>query len=49
MDHLAPTFFHKRRVFMEREGHDPIPETISVSAPDRTIHQSELDGALHPA
>jgi hypothetical protein len=22
---------------MEREGHDPIPETISVSAPDRTV------------
>jgi len=30
---------------MERDGHYAIPETISVPAPDRTIHQSELDGA----
>ncbi len=40
MDHLA---------FMEREGHNAIFETNSVSAPDRTIHQSELDEAFQPA
>jgi hypothetical protein len=34
---------------MERKRRDSIPETISVSVPDRTIRQSELDGALHPA
>jgi hypothetical protein len=48
MGHLAPHFPQTSRV-MEREGHDPIPETISVSAPERTIRQSELDGALQPA
>ncbi|MFY9910889.1 MAG: KTSC domain-containing protein [Candidatus Sulfotelmatobacter sp.] len=47
MGSFRSAFFHRRHAFMEK-GHDPIPETISVSASDRTIDQSELDGALHP-